>query len=148
MQQRKKSRMGMYLLKFEQLFNEGCSTSANGCWNLDGPRFKLTETFNRVYAPRGVPVIQSIVEGTNRDQITVLACGNAAGVMLKPFILYTGTLRNRSRFDSTNDECVIGVNSTGTMDNPTFADYVKNHAIPYVIEQKVSHWKVSAKLLV
>ena len=73
--------------------------------------------------------------GDERKQITVLPCGNAAGELLDPVILYDGKCFLEEWFNGTEDKVYIGVNESGTMDTATFYTYIKTVVFPYV-EQK------------
>lgn len=47
---------------------------------------------NKVTATKGTKEVTSYMDGSDRDLVTVLACGNAAGVMLRPLILFDGVV--------------------------------------------------------
>lgn len=60
------------------------------------------------------------MDGTDRELVTVLARGNAAGHTLRRLILYGGQLHIGLRFDRTNSACRISANTSGVMDNVNF----------------------------
>lgn len=52
--------------------------AAAGLWNLDETAFKLAEAVRSVYAERDSKEVTSFMDGTHREVVTVLVCGNAA----------------------------------------------------------------------
>ncbi|XP_055330549.1 uncharacterized protein LOC129582943, partial [Paramacrobiotus metropolitanus] len=84
----------------------------------------------------GVKDVLSYYDGNDRELITVLAGGNAAGEILRPLILFDGKVVLASHFNETNDMCHIGFNSSGIMDNATFASYVREEVIPRMTAEK------------
>ena len=76
----------------ERLHNEGFLSDPRGIINLDESPFMMGFERETVYAKRGTKQVKSYVEGSTRDQITVLFCGNAAGKMFVPLVLYDGVM--------------------------------------------------------
>ena len=109
-----------------------------GLYNLDESAFTLAQLWKRVIAVKGTHKVKSFNDGDAKASLTVLAAGNAAGLMLPPLILYDGKLHLSERFEGTEDKCVIGVNKSGWMDCPIFADYVKKILLPSIVPRKVS----------
>ena len=70
-----------------ELKEEGYLSDPNGIFNLDESGFFLGYDYNVVYARRGSKRILSHPDGDTKERVTVLACENAAGKMLRPFIL-------------------------------------------------------------
>jgi hypothetical protein len=82
--------------------------------------------------------VDSYFDGDPKERLTVLACGNAAGIMLRPLILYDGKVNLVSRLDGTHDQCLIATNASGYMDNVLFTAYIKEELIPRMTAMKVS----------
>lgn len=68
----------MYLQEFLRAPDQDRVSKASDCWNLEECEFKLAEMVNRVYGKKSANVVQTLVNGTDREQITVLSCDNAA----------------------------------------------------------------------
>lgn len=101
-----------------------------GIWNMDESAFALGEMWKRVYAVKGTKWVKSSYTGNPKESLTVLACGNAAGMMLRPFVLYDGKVQLNSKFEGTENKCLLGVNKSGWMDNPNFTSYIEEELIP------------------
>ena len=93
--------------------------------------------WNRVYACKGTKEVESTTDFDEKEHLTVLAGGNAAGFMLRPFILFDGKVQLASRFEGTEDKVWIGVNNSGYIDNPNFTAFVVNELIPAMTADKV-----------
>lgn len=59
-------------------------------FNADETSFSLCGRPQRVVCKRGAKSPQFVVGGTGKENITVLGCVSASGVLLPPYILYTG----------------------------------------------------------
>ena len=119
-----------------QLERDDYLKDPEGVHNLDETACHLAEVVDKVFAEKGTREVQSFFDGDEKECITVLACGNAAGRMLRPLILYDGKLHATSRFDE-DKRCWIGVNGSGYMDCAVFTAYVKNELIPSMTAKKV-----------
>ncbi|GAV09700.1 hypothetical protein RvY_19194-3 [Ramazzottius varieornatus] len=87
---------------------------------------------------KGMKQIPSQYNGTAKECVTVLPCGNAAGLQLKLLALYSGKLHLKSRLEDTFNMCYHAVNESGYMDQLIFANYIK---------EVVFHEKVGRPLL-
>ena len=110
---------------------------AEGLWNFDESPFKLAELNEVVIARTGVRNVQIFGNGTDREQFTVLAGGNAAGRMLRPVVLYNGTCHLESRITETRNECYAGVNKSGVMDCKVWNEYMTKEVLPALTAPKV-----------
>lgn len=73
----------------------------------------------------------SHVTGNNREQITVLACGNASGSCIPPFVIFR---RKKLNPDVTKYEVpgtMYGLSSSGWMDQELFSDWFSHHFLAY-----------------
>ena len=125
----------MHLL--EKLDELGYLSDANGIWNLDESPFKLAELHDVVYSRKGVREVATFAECSDREQVTVLAGGNAAGFMLRPLILFGGVCHVASRITGTDDKCFVGVNNSGTMDYVVWNEYFLKELLSSLSAPKV-----------
>ena len=123
--------------KLSWLHANGYLDNPSGLWNLDESAFSLAEIWKRVIAVRGMKKVTSYIDGDSKERLTVLAAGNAAGLMLPPLILYDGKRQLMDRLDSTNDECAVAVNASGWMDDCHFTAYVEQFLLPRMTAPKV-----------
>ena len=107
-------------------------------WNLDESAFNTAEMFDRVVGRKGMKQIYSQFDGTEKELVTILPCGNAAGLQLPFMALFSGKRHVRSRLDDTDGWCYQGVNESGTMDQLHFANYIKMVVFPAMTKMKVS----------
>ncbi|GAV02585.1 hypothetical protein RvY_13129 [Ramazzottius varieornatus] len=70
------------------LNDQGYLSNPEGIIKLDESGFVLGFERERVYAEKGKKHVVSYTEGSTRDQVTTLFCGNAAGRMFKPLVLF------------------------------------------------------------
>lgn len=89
---------------------------------------------------KGKKDVTTLMIGTDRELVTVLACGNAAGEMLRPLSLCNGIMHIYSRFDGADENCRITTNASGVMDHATFADYSRREVFPIMTTPKVCYW--------
>ncbi|XP_055356532.1 uncharacterized protein LOC129601694 [Paramacrobiotus metropolitanus] len=125
-----------WIQRLSELNTEGLLLDPAGIWNFDESAFQVAEKVTTVYAKRGVKEVLSYYDGNDRELITVLAGGNAAGEILRPLILFDGKVFLASRFDGTDDRCHMGFNSSGVMDNSTFTSYIREEVIPKMTAAK------------
>ncbi|GAV05115.1 hypothetical protein RvY_15291 [Ramazzottius varieornatus] len=111
----------------QELGDEGFFDNPEEIWNLDESGFKLAELYDRVYSEKGVKEAVGCVKGTenDRENISLLAMGNAAGMMLRPLILYRGKMHTESHFRDTHDACYVGTNSSGVMDTDVLTEFLE-----------------------
>ncbi|GAV06360.1 hypothetical protein RvY_16369 [Ramazzottius varieornatus] len=116
----------------QEYADDGYLSNPNGVWNLDESGFKLAEMYDKGYAQKGTPNITGYVKGSasDRDNMTLLAMGNASGKMLRPLILYSGKLHIESHFDETDDQCFLSTNASGVMDTFVLTDYLEKEWLP------------------
>ena len=125
--------------QLEELANEGYLKNPTSIWNLDESGFFLDHDFDRVYARKGTKNVYSHHDGDIKERMTVLACGNAAGVMLRPFVLYDGKVQLLSRLKGNREQVFcVGINRSGWMDNRNFTSYCVKELFAAMTSEKVS----------
>ena len=115
-------------------------SNRNGIWNLDESGFQLAEMYDRVYAQKGSREVIAYHKSSesDRDNISLLAVGNAAGRMLRPLILYKGKTHIASHFQDTNNACWLSTNSSGFMDAQVLQEYLEKEFLPALTSPKVT----------
>ncbi|GAU90701.1 hypothetical protein RvY_03080-1 [Ramazzottius varieornatus] len=119
-----------YISKLQKLYDEGFLNIPEQVWNLDETAFDTTNLFDRVVGRKGTKQIPSQYNGTAKECVTVLPCGNAAGLQLKLLALYSGKFHLKSRLEDTFNMCYHAVNESGYMDQLNFANYIKEVLSP------------------
>ena len=107
-------------------------------FNMDDSSFKMAHESMFVFARKGAKQVKSMSEGTTRDQLSVLFCGDATGKMLRPLVLYDGKLHLQSMFEGTEDKIHVAVNQSGMMDPFVFTTYFQKEIILSLVCQKMS----------
>ncbi|GAV01142.1 hypothetical protein RvY_11897 [Ramazzottius varieornatus] len=105
-----------YIAKLMELHNEGFLDEPDQVWNLEESAFNTAEMFDRVVGRKGMRQVYSQYDGTEKELVTILPCGNASGLQLPFMALFSGKRHVRSRLDGTGGHCYHGVNESGTMD--------------------------------
>ncbi|GAV09462.1 hypothetical protein RvY_19004, partial [Ramazzottius varieornatus] len=121
----------------ELLFHRGFLDEPEQVWNLNESAFNPAEMFDRVVRRKEMRQIYSQFDGTEKELVTILPCGDAAGLQLPFMTLFSGKRHVRSRPDGTSGHCYQGVNDSGSMDH--FANYLKLIVFPAMTKMKVSH---------
>ncbi|GAV03904.1 hypothetical protein RvY_14269 [Ramazzottius varieornatus] len=118
--------------------DDGYLSNPDGTWNLDESGFKVAEMYDKGYAQKGTPNVTGYVKGSasDRDNMTLLAVGNASGKMLRPLILYSDKLHIESHFDETDDQCFLSTNASGVMDTFVLTDYLEKEWLPSLTCEK------------
>ncbi|GAU92488.1 hypothetical protein RvY_04564 [Ramazzottius varieornatus] len=123
-----------YIRNLQALKDQGFLERPGQVWNLDETAFDTIRMYDRVIARKGVRQIASQYDGTEKELVTILPCGNAAGVQLRFMALFSGKLHVQSRLDDTHNLCYQAVNASGYMDQLLFANYVKAEVFPAITE--------------
>ncbi|XP_055351928.1 uncharacterized protein LOC129598178 [Paramacrobiotus metropolitanus] len=119
-----------------ELHIEGWLDDPAAIWNLDESGFSTAEKVDFVFARKGTKNVLSYYDGNDKEVITVLAGGNAAGTILRPLILYDGKMHIASRYRGTQDRCWLGVNHSGVMDTDVFLEYFEKEVLPRLTAPK------------
>ncbi|GAV09127.1 hypothetical protein RvY_18721 [Ramazzottius varieornatus] len=122
----------------ELLFHRGFLDEPEQVWNLNESAFNPAEMFDRVVGRKEMRQIYSQFDGTEKELVTILPCGDAAGLQLPFMTLFSGKRHVRSRPDGTSGHCYQGVNDSGSMDQLHFANYVKLTVFPAMTKMKVT----------
>ena len=66
----------------------------------------------------------------------MLCCGNAAGEVLKPLILYDSKTFHEQWFEDTYDDVEISHDASGTMDEAILFTYVEKIIWPHILQRQ------------
>ncbi|GAU87542.1 hypothetical protein RvY_00372 [Ramazzottius varieornatus] len=111
-----------YVFKLQELRERGFLDRPEQVWNFDETAFNTSEMYDRVVARTGAKQIPSQFYGNEKENVTILPCGNAAGLQLKFMALHAGKVHVQSRLDDTYGLCYHAVNASGYMDQAHFAN--------------------------
>ena len=105
-------------------------------FNVDETGFSLSGKPGKVLAKKGIKSPQSVIGGSGREYITVQTCVSGIGELLPPYVVYAG---KNLMANSTNNGpfgtryCVT---ENGWMNTITFIDWLRNHFIPYLPDDR------------
>jgi len=102
---------------------------------VDKSGFLLCPKCGKVIAPKGFQNISNFTS-SDKSQITVLACMNAAGLFLKTLIVYAGHRFSYSPLEEFPD-AVFGRTNTGWMDSELFHTWLKDVFEPALEEHSI-----------
>ena len=111
----------------QDLFDRGFLSAPEGIWNLDESGFQLAEMYDKAYAQKGTQEVVAYLKTpeTDRENISLLAVGNAAGRVFRPLVVYKGKTHIASHFKDTNNGCYMSTNSSGFMDAEILQEYLE-----------------------
>ena len=72
----------------------------NFIYNMDESGMPLDHKQLKIIAPKGSKKVHGIAS-RNKSQVTIVACGNAAGIVLPPIVIFKG---ERLNYDYTKGE--------------------------------------------
>ena len=105
---------------------------ASRIWNADESGFCLGTTSKKLLARRGDRSVHEVGGASDRQYITINACGNAAGVRLPPFILYKGKNLYDSWTKGGPAGTVFGTSTSGWMEEANYLSWFQKQFYPAV----------------
>lgn len=111
--------------------------NASSVFNLDETAIFLSPEANRGLAPRGARVVYNIVKNNDKECITTLLGGNAAGQMAPPMIIFKNKIVPRNVSKTLPDGWGIGLSDSGWMTTSTFLEYMKELFYPFLVAEKI-----------
>ena len=97
-------------------------------YNCDESGFPLTARTGKVLAPKGLRSVNKVSSG-NKQQITTLACYNAAGEVIPPYHVFPGERFKQNPLQDGVPNSYFGRSENGWMTTPLFYGWLANHFI-------------------
>ncbi|XP_044596938.1 MFS-type transporter clz9-like [Cotesia glomerata] len=107
-------------------------------FNLDESAFKLNPKGNSVLATKGNKTVYNIVGNDKKECLTTLICGNAAGQILPPMVLFPYKRIPRNIATSMPKGWGIGCSDSGWMTAETFYEYISNVFYPWLLKNEIT----------
>uniref|UniRef100_A0AAV2MQ26 Transposase n=1 Tax=Knipowitschia caucasica TaxID=637954 RepID=A0AAV2MQ26_KNICA len=104
-------------------------------FNCDETGFQLDSQRRKVVVPRGTKHAYRQAPGT-REHITVLACLNAAGEDIPPFIIYKGGYPGGPYNKEGVPNALYGKSPAGYMDNDLFVKWFNQHFLKHATQER------------
>ncbi|XP_071760830.2 uncharacterized protein LOC139915943 [Centroberyx gerrardi] len=104
-------------------------------YNCDETGFQLDSNRRKVVVPRGKKHAYKQAQGT-REHITVLACFNAAGEDVPPFIIYKGGYLGGPYNKEGVPHALYGKSPAGYMDSELFRKWFVEHFLKYATQER------------
>ena len=108
---------------------------ASRIYNMDETGMPLDAKQLKRVALKGVKKIQGPSSG-NKSQITVVACGNAAGHMIAPMVIFKGERFNHEWTIGEVPDTLYGMSDSGWIDKELFFLWLKNIFIKRIPPQR------------
>ena len=104
-------------------------------FNADESGFPLCPKSWKVLAPKGLPNIYNFTS-SDKTQVTVLACMNAAGLYLRPYVIFPG---QRFTYNPLQGfpEAILGHSASGWMESELFLTWLKDVFSPALDENGI-----------
>lgn len=107
-------------------------------FNLDESAFMLNPKTEKVIVKRGSISVYKILDGDEKDSLTVLYTGSAAGEMPPPYILYYYKSRVPSNIvKRIPDDWSYCCTESGWMNGDSFFTFIKDIFHPWLIKKKI-----------
>ena len=104
-------------------------------YNCDETGFQLDSSRRKVIVPRGTKHAYRQAQGT-RDHITVLACLNAAGEDVPPFIIYKGGYPGGPYNKEGVPDALYGKSPAGYIDSELFRKWFVGHFLKFAVKER------------
>ncbi|XP_071381368.1 uncharacterized protein [Centroberyx affinis] len=104
-------------------------------YNCDETGFRLDSMRRKVIVPRGTKHAYRQAQGT-RDHITVLACFNAAGEDVPPFVIYKGGYPGGPYNKEGVPDALYGKSQAGYMDSELFRKWFVGHFLKFAAQER------------
>ena len=104
-------------------------------YNCDETGFQLDSARRQVIVPRGTKHAYRQAQGT-RDHITVLACLNAAGEDIPPFVIYKGGYPGGSYNRVGVPDALYGKSPAGYIDSELFRKWFVGHFLKFTAQER------------
>ena len=105
--------------------------------NADETNFQLCTKSGKVLAPRKWQNVYEVMEGNEKETLTVLGTFSADGAVLPPMIVYPYVKIPKEICAHVPANYAIGRSDSGWMKSETFYEYVANTLNAYLIEHNV-----------
>ena len=99
-------------------------------YNCDESGFPLSSRSGKVLAPTGGKVVNRT--SGNKQQITTLACYNAAGDVVPPFHVFPGVLFKENPLKGAVPNAYMGRSENGWMTTDLFYGWLANHVVKWI----------------
>lgn len=112
---------------FEVFLNQhDLLNKADRIWNADESGFPLQQRGGKVMTSRGAKTVYSI-SSSSKQQITTLACINAAGQAIPPMHIFPGQRFRSNPLEGSVHGAYLGRSPSGWMDSELFHGWLRNH---------------------
>ena len=101
-------------------------------YNMDESGMPLNPRPPNIVAKRGQKKVRYRVSG-NKQQITILACGNAVGQALPPMVIFEGKNLNHAWTVGEIPGTLYGMSGKGWTDQELFKHWLKNQFLKYAV---------------
>ena len=106
-------------------------------FNMDESAFYLIPKGEKVLARKGVKAIYKVVNGDDKESLTVLFAVSGSGVMLPPMILFWYQRVPATITRSLPPEWIAGITKRGWMTADCFYEYILNIFYPWLLKNKI-----------
>ena len=90
------------------------------CYNMDESGMPLDHKQPKVVTKKGMKKVYGPASG-NKSQITIVACGNAAGTTLPPMVIFRGEKLNPEWTKGEVPGTLYGMSDSGWIDQELFS---------------------------
>ena len=103
----------------ETLLDNNLLDKPSYIYNMDETGMPLDHKQPKRIAPKGMRKVHGVSSG-NKSQITVVACGNAAGQMIPPMVIFKGEKFNHEWSVGEAPDTLYGMSENGWIDQELY----------------------------
>lgn len=106
-------------------------------YNMDETAFHLTPKSDKVITKKGAKTVHVHVGNDDKECLTTMVAGNAAGMLPPPMVLHTQKRIPYSIIKDTPADWGLGRSDSGWMTGQTFYEYISNVFYKWLCENKI-----------
>lgn len=99
-------------------------------WNCDETCLRMDPDLARIIASKGKKAVHIVTHSNLRINYTIMGCGNAAGMVLPPHLVFKGERMGSSWATGGYPGASYVMSSSGWMEKPLFIDWIEKVFIP------------------
>ncbi|XP_076645771.1 uncharacterized protein LOC143355123 [Halictus rubicundus] len=107
-------------------------------FNTDETALQLNPTSDKVWTRRGSNNVYSIVNSNEKEALTILVTGNAAGQLAPPLIMFSYKRIPKKMYEKCPSGWSYGTSDSGWMQGENFYEYITNVFHPWLIKTDIT----------
>ena len=107
-------------------------------FNTDETSLPLNPKSDKVLTKKGSKNVYSIINNNEKEALTVLVTGNAAGQLAPPLVMFSYKRIPKEMYEKMPCDWYYGTSDSGWMQGESFYEYVTNVFYPWIIRTNIA----------